>query len=71
MRQQRYNLDVSELKPYFSLESVCAAAFDCANRLFGLRFVPRPDIKVYHLDVQVRFRRLVVPARARARAHVV
>jgi peptidyl-dipeptidase Dcp len=27
--------------------------FDCANRLFGLNFVARPDIRAYHPDVKV------------------
>jgi peptidyl-dipeptidase Dcp len=29
-----------------------AAAFDCAQRLFGIRFAPRTDLKLYHPDVQ-------------------
>ena len=41
------------LKPYFSLERMLAAAFDTAHRLFGLSFVPRPDIVTYHPDVRV------------------
>jgi peptidyl-dipeptidase Dcp len=35
------------------LERITEAAFDCAGRLFGLSFVARPDIEVYHPDVQV------------------
>jgi peptidyl-dipeptidase Dcp len=31
---------------------MCEAIFDCANQLYGLRFVPRPDIEVYHPDVK-------------------
>src|SRR6185436_12827634 len=30
-----------------------AAAFDTAHRLFGLSFVPRPEIRAYHPDVRV------------------
>jgi peptidyl-dipeptidase Dcp len=29
-----------------------AAIFDCAHSLFGLRFIPRPDIATYHPDVK-------------------
>ena len=29
------------------------AAFDCAYRLFGLRFVEQPQVKAYHPDVKV------------------
>jgi peptidyl-dipeptidase Dcp len=52
VRQQRYALDDAEVKPYFSLERMVQAAFDCAGRLFGLRFVPRDDLPVYHPDVK-------------------
>jgi peptidyl-dipeptidase Dcp len=52
VRLQRYALDDAEIKPYFALERVVEAAFDCAGRLFGLRFTPRPDVPVYHPDVK-------------------
>ncbi len=53
VRQLRYDLDEAEIKPYFALERMVEAAFDCAGRLFGLVFVARPDIRVYHPDVRV------------------
>ena len=31
---------------------MCEAVFDCANKLFGLRFVHCPDITSYHPDVK-------------------
>jgi peptidyl-dipeptidase Dcp len=31
---------------------MCQAIFDCANKLFGLRFVYRDDLPVYHPDVK-------------------
>jgi len=52
LRQARYALDDAELKPYFALDAMVQAAFDCAARLFGLRFVPRDDVPVYHPDVK-------------------
>ncbi|MBL8313447.1 MAG: M3 family metallopeptidase [Rubrivivax sp.] len=52
VRLQRYALDDAEIKPYFALERVAEAAFDCAGRLFGLRFTPRTDLPVYHPDVK-------------------
>ncbi len=52
VRQQHYALDDAEIKPYFSLPRVVEAAFDCAGRLFGLRFLPRADLPVYHPDVK-------------------
>ncbi|HJU16739.1 MAG TPA: M3 family metallopeptidase [Stellaceae bacterium] len=52
VRQDRYRLDEAELKPYFALDNIVAAAFDAAGRLFGLSFVPRADLPVYHPDVR-------------------
>jgi peptidyl-dipeptidase Dcp len=53
VRQLRYELDESEVKPYFPLERMVEAVFDCAQRLFGLRFVAQPQIRAYHPDVKV------------------
>jgi peptidyl-dipeptidase Dcp len=52
VRVQRYAVDDAEVKPYFPLEGVVRAAFDCATRLFGLRFTARDDVPVYHPDVK-------------------
>jgi peptidyl-dipeptidase Dcp len=52
VRRQRYEVDDAEVKPYFELGRVVAAAFDCAQRLFGLHFTERTDIPVYHPDVR-------------------
>ena len=52
VRAARFAVDDAEVKPYFPLEQVVEAAFDCAQRLFGLRFVPRADLPVYHPDVR-------------------
>lgn len=52
VRRERFAVDDAEVKPYFKLENVVAAAFDCAGRLFGLRFTPRADLPVYHPDVK-------------------
>jgi peptidyl-dipeptidase Dcp len=51
VRQQRYAFDDGEVKPYFSLERMVQAAFDCAHRLFGIRMVRNDAIPVYHPDV--------------------
>ena len=53
VRQAEYGLDEAEVKPYFPLDAMCAALFDCAGRLFGLRFEHRPEIGAYHPDVKV------------------
>lgn len=51
-RRARFDLDEAEVKPYFSLDRMVAAMFDCASRLFGLQFKARPDIAGYHPDVR-------------------
>ena len=51
VRQRSYAIDDAEVKPYFPLERMVAAAFDCAERLFGVRFVKREGLKLYHPDV--------------------
>jgi peptidyl-dipeptidase Dcp len=40
------------VKPYFALDRMLEAAFDCAGRLFGIRFVPLADVATYHPDVR-------------------
>ena len=52
VRLGRYNLDEAEIRSYFALDNIMAAAFDTANKLFGLNFVERHDVPVYHPDVR-------------------
>lgn len=52
-REARYALNEEQLKPYFRLESCIAAAFDLANRLYGLTFTEMDNVPVYHKDVKV------------------
>ena len=52
VRRADYALDEAEMKPYFVLENIQRAAFDTATRLFGVTFDRRPDIPVYHQDVE-------------------
>jgi peptidyl-dipeptidase Dcp len=51
LRQARYDLQESEIKPYFQLERMIEAAFETARRLFGLTFT-RVDVALYHPDVR-------------------
>ena len=48
-RRALHDLDAAELKPYFQLDRMIEAAFDCAARLFGLSFKPL-DVPLYHED---------------------
>ncbi len=52
VRRADYAIDAAEMKPFFVLENIQQAAFDTASRLFGLGFVSRPDVPVYHPDVR-------------------
>jgi len=52
VKKAKYDLDESVLRPYFKLENVVSGVFQVATKLFGLQFVPRPDIEVYHPDVK-------------------
>ena len=51
LRKAKYSLNDADIKPYFKLENVLAGAFDCAERLYGVKFVERNDIPVYHKEV--------------------
>ena len=53
LRQRRCDFDEAAIKPYLKLDRIVEAAFDTAHRLFGLSFVPRPDVPVWHPDVRV------------------
>lgn len=54
VRRAKYALDESQLKPYFALDTVLnEGVFWTANQLFGIRFIERFDIPVYHPDVRV------------------
>lgn len=53
VRKARYELDDAEVKPFFSLDAMVQALFDCAGRLFGLKFLAQPQVAGYHADVKV------------------
>jgi peptidyl-dipeptidase Dcp len=53
VRQEQFDLQEAELKPYFTLDNMIAAMFDCAGRLFGLRFVEQANASLYHPDVRL------------------
>ena len=54
VRQQKYDFDESQIKPYFELDSVLVnGVFHAAEQVFGITFKERPDLPVYHPDVRV------------------
>jgi peptidyl-dipeptidase Dcp len=52
VRKAHFAIDDGEIKPYLQLDSVIAAAFDVAGKLFGLAFTERKDLPVYHPEVR-------------------
>ena len=54
VRKAKYDLNESEIKPYFELNNVLEnGVFYAANQLYGLTFKARTDIPVYNPDVRV------------------
>jgi len=54
VRQEQYDIDDSEVRPYFELNSVLEnGVFYTMNNLFGITFEERFDLPVYHPDVRV------------------
>ncbi|MBJ8873797.1 peptidyl-dipeptidase Dcp [Citrobacter koseri] len=54
VRRGKYALDEAQLKPYFALDTVLNdGVFWTANQLFGIKFIERFDIPVYHPDVRI------------------
>jgi len=52
LRKQKYDLDDTELRPYFKLENVREGVFTCANRLYGITFEPVSDCPLPHPEAQ-------------------
>jgi len=54
VRKAKYDLDESQIKPYFELDRVLQdGVFYAAHELYGLTFKERHDIPVYQPDVRV------------------
>jgi peptidyl-dipeptidase Dcp len=54
VRKARYDLDESQVKPYFELNNVLEnGVFYAANQLYGITFEERKDLPVYNPDVRV------------------
>jgi len=51
LKQQRFEIDDSMLKPYFQVDRVIGGAFAVAEKLYGISFEERKDIQKYHSDV--------------------
>ena len=53
LRKVRCDFNEAEIKPYLQLDKMIEAAFYTAQRLFGVTFVPRNDVRGWHEDVRV------------------
>jgi peptidyl-dipeptidase Dcp len=53
LKKEKYNLDEEMIRPYFKMENVRQGVFDVASKLYGIQFIERKDIPVYHPDVKV------------------
>ncbi|MBN1273533.1 MAG: M3 family metallopeptidase [Candidatus Aminicenantes bacterium] len=53
LRKEKYELDDTELRPYFMLNNVRDGAFWVANQLYGLTFHELRDMPKPHSDAQV------------------
>jgi len=53
LRAEKYALDDSALRPYFKLDNVRDGIFALCGKLYGLKFIEKPELPRYHPDVQV------------------
>ena len=53
LRKEKYDLDESEVRPYFELENVRQGIFTVANKLYGITFTPINGIPVPHPETTV------------------
>ena len=52
VRKEKYNLEESELRPYFALENVRDGMFTVANKLYGITFKKMTNCPVYLPEVE-------------------
>ncbi|MFV8340345.1 M3 family metallopeptidase [Flavobacterium sp. LB3P21] len=54
VRKAKYDLDESQIKPYFEIATVLEnGVFFAAQQMYGITFKERNDLPVYHTDVKV------------------
>ena len=52
LKQERYQIDDSLLKPYLALEKAVEGMFAVAHKLYGLHFTLTEEVEKYHPEVQ-------------------
>lgn len=53
VKKQKYDLDESEVRPYFSLDNVVKGLFGAAEKLYGIKMVEMPEASKYMDEVTV------------------
>lgn len=51
LKEQKFNINQEEVKPYFKLENCVNGMFEVANKLYGITFKEVNNIDKYHPDV--------------------
>jgi peptidyl-dipeptidase Dcp len=52
VRKAKYDLDESATKPYFSLDNVVKGMMYVSGKLYGIKFIERPDLPIYNEEVK-------------------
>lgn len=53
VRQKKYQIDESQVREYFAVDSVRNGIFGMAERLYGVKFTEMPDAPKYYPEVKV------------------
>lgn len=53
VRKAKYDLDESQIKPYFAIDNVIEGMMYVSTKLYGIKFVKRTDIPVYNEEATV------------------
>ncbi len=53
VKKEKFDLEESEIRPYFVLDNVMKGMFDVTERLYGVKFVKMPDAPKYIDDMTV------------------
>jgi peptidyl-dipeptidase Dcp len=52
VRKAKFDLDESATKPYFSLDNVVKGMMYVSGKLYGIKFIERPDLPIYNEEVK-------------------
>lgn len=52
LRQEKYSMNESEIKPYFQMENVRAGVFAVANKLYGINFEKLDSMPLYNPEAE-------------------